>query len=103
MPVGFQNQSTVWFLGGDRITFTGYKNGYETRLGGTFDGQGQAWYDYVQGQGNYPHRPMGLTIWCAKITRTLSHITDEGLLPQESQQLCIQKFALCAIADVDDG
>jgi galacturan 1,4-alpha-galacturonidase len=66
MPVGFQNQSTVWFLGGDRITFTGYKDGFhwgKKLVGGTFDGQGQAWYDFVKDAGNYPNRPMGLTIW----------------------------------------
>ncbi|OCL01446.1 glycoside hydrolase family 28 protein [Glonium stellatum] len=59
MDVGYQNQSSAWFLGGNRITVNGF--GY-----GTLDGNGQVWYDLVKGQSNYPHRPMGLTIWNAK-------------------------------------
>ncbi|KAF7198248.1 Alpha-L-rhamnosidase rgxB [Pseudocercospora fuligena] len=58
MPVGYQNQSTVWFLGGKNITVNGHGTG-------TFDGNGQVWYDFVQGESNYPRRPMGLTIWKA--------------------------------------
>ncbi|KAK6538620.1 hypothetical protein TWF694_010198 [Orbilia ellipsospora] len=56
MSVGYQNQSTVWFLGGSKYTVDGF--GY-----GTIDGNGQVWYNLVNGQSNYPHRPMGLTIW----------------------------------------
>ncbi|KAF2396244.1 pectin lyase-like protein [Trichodelitschia bisporula] len=59
MSIGYQNQSTVWFLGGDNITFHG--GGV-----GTFDGNGQAWYEFVKGVSNYPRRPMGLTIWRAR-------------------------------------
>ena len=47
MPIGYQNQSTVWYLGGDNITFEGFGTG-------TFDGNGQAWYDFVKGTSNYP-------------------------------------------------
>ncbi|KAJ5710451.1 hypothetical protein N7488_004607 [Penicillium malachiteum] len=36
MPVGYQNQSTVWFIGGDNVKFDG--RGY-----GTLDGNGQVW------------------------------------------------------------
>jgi polygalacturonase len=53
--MGYQNQSTAWILGGDNIKFTG--NGY-----GTFDGNGQIWYDFVRGASNYPRRPHALTI-----------------------------------------
>jgi len=37
MPVGFQNQSTVWYFGGDHVYWYGHGIG-------TFDGNGQAWY-----------------------------------------------------------
>ncbi|KAI1848838.1 hypothetical protein JX265_001168 [Neoarthrinium moseri] len=55
MPIGYQNQSTVWFLGGHNLHVNGFGMG-------TFDGNGQAWYDIVKGVSNYPDRPMGLTI-----------------------------------------
>ncbi|TVY78246.1 Alpha-L-rhamnosidase rgxB [Lachnellula suecica] len=55
LPVGYQNQSSAWFLGGDNIVFRGH--GY-----GTFDGNGQTWYDFVSGVSNYPGRPHALTI-----------------------------------------
>ncbi|KAF4962368.1 hypothetical protein FSARC_9553 [Fusarium sarcochroum] len=47
IPNGYQNQSSAWHLGGERLTIRGF--GY-----GTFDGNGQAWYDFVKGQSNYP-------------------------------------------------
>jgi hypothetical protein len=71
MPIGYQNQSTVWYLGGDNVTFDGHGSG-------TFHGNGQVWYDFVNGVSNYPsafkssatglakklvERPMALTIW----------------------------------------
>ena len=55
LPMGYQNQSTAWLLGGDNITFTG--NGY-----GTLHGNGQVWYDFAGGTSNYPRRPHALTI-----------------------------------------
>ncbi|KAI0147042.1 pectin lyase fold/virulence factor [Xylariaceae sp. FL1272] len=58
MPVGYQNQSTVWFFGGENVNINGYGTG-------TLDGNGQAWYDLVKGESNYPKRPMGFTIWKA--------------------------------------
>lgn len=51
MPVGFQNQSTVWYFGGDKVTLDGHGVG-------TLDGNGQVWYDWAKNQGNLPHRPM---------------------------------------------
>ncbi|XWX01766.1 hypothetical protein V2A60_009795 [Cordyceps javanica] len=51
MPVGFQNQSTVWYFGGDRVTLNGHGVG-------TLDGNGQVWYDWAKNRGNLPHRPM---------------------------------------------
>lgn len=53
MPVGFQNQSTVWYFGGDRVQWDGYNVG-------TLDGNGQVWYNWAKGQGNLPRRPMNI-------------------------------------------
>jgi galacturan 1,4-alpha-galacturonidase len=47
MPIYYQNQSTVWFLSGENITFNGHSIG-------TIDGNGQIWYDLVKGISNYP-------------------------------------------------
>ncbi|PFH54988.1 hypothetical protein XA68_11184 [Ophiocordyceps unilateralis] len=55
MPVGFQNQSTVWVFGGDGINWDGYGTG-------TLDGNGQVWYDWAQGRGNLPRRPMNINL-----------------------------------------
>ncbi|KAH0283700.1 pectin lyase-like protein, partial [Aureobasidium sp. EXF-3399] len=55
LVVGYQNQSTAWRLGGDSITFNGYGTG-------TFDGNGDAWYRFINGRSNYPGRPHQLTI-----------------------------------------
>lgn len=41
------------------MTFRGYDYG-------TLNGNGQAWYDYVDGVNNYPGRPHALTIWESK-------------------------------------
>ena len=54
MPVGYQNQSTAFIFGGDNIYFHG--NGY-----GTFDGNGQTWYDFIGNASNYPLRPHQIT------------------------------------------
>lgn len=56
MGVGYQNQSTVWFLGGNLIQFNGFGNG-------TLNGNGPTWYAAVGGTSNYPRRPMAITIW----------------------------------------
>jgi len=56
LPLGFQNQSSAWFLGGNNIVFDGH--GY-----GTFNGNGQIWYDFTKGVSNLAGRPHALTIW----------------------------------------
>ncbi|KAL9625539.1 MAG: hypothetical protein Q9160_000250 [Pyrenula sp. 1 TL-2023] len=56
LPTGYQNQSSAWFFGGENVTFRGYGVG-------TLDGNGQAWYDFVNGQSNYPRRPHAITIF----------------------------------------
>ncbi|KAJ7484383.1 glycoside hydrolase family 28 protein [Mycena latifolia] len=56
LPLGFQNQTSAWFLGGNNIVFNGH--GY-----GTFDGNGQIWYDFTKGVSNLAGRPHALTIW----------------------------------------
>ena len=52
--MGYQNQSSAWLFGGDNITLNG--NAY-----GTLDGNGQVWYDYINGTSNYPRRPHQIT------------------------------------------
>lgn len=47
MPMGYQNHTTAWFLGGCNVHFQGF--GY-----GTLDGNGQLWYDFAVGVSNYP-------------------------------------------------
>lgn len=56
MPVGYQNQSTAWYFGGKNIHWNGF--GY-----GTLDGNGQVWYNFVNGVSNFPRRPHQITIW----------------------------------------
>ncbi|KYK57133.1 hypothetical protein DCS_04140 [Drechmeria coniospora] len=53
MPVDFQNQTTVWYFGGNRVTWDGYGVG-------TLDGNGQIWYDWAKSRGNLPRRPMNI-------------------------------------------
>ncbi|TDZ16244.1 Alpha-L-rhamnosidase rgxB [Colletotrichum orbiculare MAFF 240422] len=53
MPVGFQNQSTVWHFGGARVVWEGHGVG-------TLDGNGQVWYDLNRGGSNMAHRPMNV-------------------------------------------
>ncbi|KAI5248773.1 pectin lyase-like protein [Aureobasidium subglaciale] len=72
LPMGYQNQSTAWRLGGDGITFQGYG-------AGTFNGNGDAWYRFINGRSNYPRRPHQLTI-----TGT-TNSTFEGLNFLQSQ------------------
>ncbi|RDW59415.1 glycoside hydrolase family 28 protein [Coleophoma cylindrospora] len=55
LAVGYQNQSSAWIFGGESIHWKGH--GY-----GTLDGNGQVWYDYVNGTNNYPRRPHQITI-----------------------------------------
>ena len=52
MDIGYQNQSTVWFLGGKGLIVRGHGTG-------TIDGNGQEWYDFVNGESNYPRISFG--------------------------------------------
>ncbi|KAF9002228.1 pectin lyase-like protein, partial [Hymenopellis radicata] len=58
-PIGYQNQSSAWLLGGTSISFVGH--GY-----GTLNGNGQTWYDYSGNTSNLIGRPHSLTIWDTK-------------------------------------
>lgn len=66
VPMGYQNQSTAFVFGGDQVYFHG--NGY-----GTFNGNGQTWYDFIGSASNYPRRPHQIT-W-----RGLTNSVIEGL------------------------
>ncbi|KAK1147164.1 hypothetical protein N8T08_001903 [Aspergillus melleus] len=46
-PAAYQNQTVAFILGGKKLWVEGH--GY-----GTFHGNGQAWYDFVKGESNYP-------------------------------------------------
>ncbi|CAE6417581.1 unnamed protein product, partial [Rhizoctonia solani] len=59
LPLGYQNQSSAWFLGGTNLNVRGFGRG-------TFDGNGQVWYDYSAGISNLKGRPHALTIWNTK-------------------------------------
>jgi galacturan 1,4-alpha-galacturonidase len=72
LVVGYQNQSTAWRFGGDGITFQGFGTG-------TFNGNGDVWYRFINGRSNYPRRPHQLTI-----TDT-TNSTFEGLNFLQSQ------------------
>jgi hypothetical protein len=90
MPIYYQNQSTVWYLGGDNITFEGFGTG-------TLDGNGQAWYDLVKGISNYPsntsHMPR-----CHAILN-LCRAAD-GPYDLEYAQLGLPRPPLCSKPDV---
>ncbi|KAH0489775.1 hypothetical protein TgHK011_001273 [Trichoderma gracile] len=72
MPVGFQNQSTVWYFGGNNVIWDGWGVG-------TLDGNGQVWYDWAKSQGNLPHRPMNINL------RTLTNSVIRRLRFVQSQ------------------
>lgn len=55
LPVGYQNQTSAWLFGGEGVSWDGH--GY-----GTLDGNGQVWYDFINGTNNYPGRPHQITI-----------------------------------------
>ncbi|KAH7335750.1 pectin lyase fold/virulence factor [Rhizoctonia solani] len=63
LPIGYQKQSSAWFLGGKNLRVRGF--GY-----GTIDGNWQIWwvqwYDYTKGIPNIPDKPHSLTIWKAR-------------------------------------
>ncbi|KAK4612343.1 Alpha-L-rhamnosidase rgxB [Fulvia fulva] len=61
LPVGYQNQSSAWFFGGDQIHL------HSSTGTGSFDGNGQVWYDFTNGASNYPRRPHQITF---------SHLTN---------------------------
>jgi hypothetical protein len=94
MPISYQNQSTVWYLGGENITFNGFGTG-------TFNGNGQTWYDFTKGRSNYPS--MFYAGWSIAHARFLTlNRTTNGLDNIQSKQLRLQAIALCTKPDVDN-
>lgn len=55
LDVVFQNQSSAWVIGGHNLTLRG----------GTYDGNGQAWYNENKNRSNRPGRPISMTIFNA--------------------------------------
>ncbi|KAF8608389.1 pectin lyase-like protein [Ceratobasidium sp. AG-I] len=72
LPVGYQNQTSAWHLGGTNLQVRGFGTG-------TLDGNGQAWYDLTKGASNLAGRPHALTI------RETKNSTFEGLRFVQSQ------------------
>ncbi|TEY51858.1 hypothetical protein BOTCAL_0264g00140 [Botryotinia calthae] len=54
LPVGYQNQSSAWLFGGENVHWDGH--GY-----GTLNGNGEVWYEFINGTNNYPRRPHQIT------------------------------------------
>lgn len=57
LPVGYQNQSTAFILGGNNVRIDGHGVG-------TFNGNGDYWYQWIKKQSNtsnYPGRPHQIT------------------------------------------
>ncbi|KAH7069731.1 extracellular exo-polygalacturonase-like protein [Paraphoma chrysanthemicola] len=57
LPVGYQNQSTAFILGGNNVRINGHGVG-------TFNGNGDYWYQWIRKQSNtsnYPGRPHQIT------------------------------------------
>ncbi|KAF2124060.1 glycoside hydrolase family 28 protein [Dothidotthia symphoricarpi CBS 119687] len=57
LPVGYQNQSTAFILGGDNVRINGHGVG-------TLNGNGDYWYEWIRQQpntSNYPGRPHAIT------------------------------------------
>ncbi|EJD03461.1 uncharacterized protein FOMMEDRAFT_187148 [Fomitiporia mediterranea MF3/22] len=55
IPLGYLNMTTAWRFGGSDILWEGHNIG-------TFDGNGQLWYDLTKGVSNLPGRPISLVI-----------------------------------------
>lgn len=57
MPVGYQNQSTAFVLGGNNVRINGFGTG-------TLDGNGDVWYKWIDdkaNKSNWPGRPHQIT------------------------------------------
>ncbi|KAK6971875.1 galacturan 1,4-alpha-galacturonidase B [Favolaschia claudopus] len=58
LPVGYQNQSTAFILGGNNLRIDGHNTG-------TFDGNGDYWYSFISEQpvhSDFPGRPHAPTL-----------------------------------------
>ncbi|KAI0317344.1 pectin lyase-like protein [Amylostereum chailletii] len=72
IPLGYQNQSVAWDFGGSNIHWDGHGVG-------TFDGNGQIWYDFANGTSNLFGRPINFVI------RNTTNSTFEGMRFVQSQ------------------
>ncbi|KAI0805627.1 pectin lyase-like protein [Xylaria sp. FL0064] len=76
LDVGYQNQSTAFILGGNKVHINGHAGQ------GTLDGNGDYWYQWIRQQpntSNYPGRPHAITF------NGLWNSTVEGLTFLHSQ------------------
>jgi hypothetical protein len=85
MDVGYQNQSTALIIGGNNVRINGYEKG-------TFDGNGDYWYQWIREQpntSNYPGRPHGVTF------DSLTNSVIRGLTFLRSQMWYVGSRILC--------
>ncbi|TFY76560.1 hypothetical protein EWM64_g7452 [Hericium alpestre] len=72
VPLGYQNQTVAWIVSGSDINWTGH--GY-----GTFNGNGQPWYELSHGISDVHGRPINLVL------RNVTDSVFEGLRFVQSQ------------------
>ncbi|CAK4032292.1 glycoside hydrolase family 28 [Lecanosticta acicola] len=100
MPIGFQNQTAAWHLGGENLHF--YGNGY-----GTLDGNGQAWYNFNQGVSNRHGRPHAILITGTKnsVIEGLRFIKSQmwTMTVARSEKVLLQDIYVNNTSDNQDG
>ncbi|KAF5368300.1 hypothetical protein D9757_010527 [Collybiopsis confluens] len=80
LPLPYQNQTTAWVLGGDNVVFDGHNVG-------TFDGNGQVWYDFAGSISNLAGRPISLTI----TNSTNSHYTGIRFVQSQFWSMAVNR------------
>lgn len=94
LPIGFQNQTSAWHIGGDYIHFYGHGVG-------TLDGNGQVWYDCKSGT------PCKLNQYVL-----IPSSREPGQVEYARSPACYyhhrhdrighRRFAICSVSNVDD-
>ncbi len=93
LPLGYQNMTTAWMFGGDRVVFQGHGVG-------TFDGNGQLWCV------NFACRPSWwLTDLQVRLYKRRIEFTRSAYKPDDHQyhKFSVFWYPVCAIPVLDDG
>jgi galacturan 1,4-alpha-galacturonidase len=97
--VVYQNQHTAWLFGGENVRFIGQ--------GGSFNGNGQAWYTQNQNRANQPGRPIAITFHNSKnlVVDGLSFIQPQFwvTLIWESEDVTMKNIYVSAHSDDHNG